>query len=86
MEQNISSFIVINGPDDILVPFGARESTGTVMTNLAFHLYTGLVALAALTHCGLGDFDEILDEYFSRQLQWLMAEMPAVKLPLEECH
>ena len=39
-----------------------------------------------LTHCGLGDFNEILDEYFSSQLQWLMAEMPAVKLPLEECH
>ena len=39
-----------------------------------------------LTHCGLGDFNEILDEYFSSQLQWLMAEIPAVKLPLEECH
>ena len=41
---------------------------------------------APLTHCGLGDFNEILDEYFSSQLQWLMAELPAVKLPLEECH
>ena len=39
-----------------------------------------------LTHCGLGDFNETLDEYFSSQLQWLMAEIPAVKLPLEECH
>ena len=39
-----------------------------------------------LTHCGLGDFNEILEEYFSSQLQWLMAEMPAVKFPLEECH
>ena len=39
-----------------------------------------------LTHCGLGDFNEILDEYFSSQLQWLMAEIPAVKLPSEECH
>ena len=28
-----------------------------------------------LTHCGLGDFNEILDEYFSSQLQWLMAEI-----------
>ena len=39
-----------------------------------------------LTHCGLGDFNEILDEYFSSQLQWLMAEIPVVKLPSEECH
>ena len=39
-----------------------------------------------LTHCGVGDFNEILDEYFSSQLQWLMAEIPAVKLPSEECH
>ena len=30
-----------------------------------------------LTHCGLGYFSE----YFSSQLQWLMAEIPAVKLP-----
>ena len=29
---------------------------------------------------------KFLDEYFSSQLQWLMAEIPAVKLPLEECH
>ena len=39
-----------------------------------------------VTHCGLADFNEILDEYFSSQLQWLMAEIPAVRLPLEECH
>ena len=39
-----------------------------------------------LTHCGLGDFNEILDEDFSSQLQWLMAVIPAVKLPLEEHH
>ena len=39
-----------------------------------------------LTLCGLGDFNETLDEYFSSLLQWLMAEIPAVKLPLEECH
>ena len=38
-----------------------------------------------LTHCGLGDFNEILDEYFSSQLQNLMAEIPAVKFPSEEC-
>ena len=30
----------------------------------------------------MGDFNQILDEYFSSQLQWLMAEIPAVKLPL----
>ena len=41
---------------------------------------------SCLTHCGLGDFNEILDERFSSQLQWLMAEIPAVKLPSEECH
>ena len=41
--------------------------------------------LNVLTHCGLGDFNEILDEYFSSQLQWLMAEIPVVKLPLK-CH
>ena len=29
-----------------------------------------------LTHCGLGDFNEILDEYFLSQLKWLMAEIP----------
>ena len=39
-----------------------------------------------LTHCGLGDFNKILDEYFSSQLQWLMAEIPAVKLLFDECH
>ena len=39
-----------------------------------------------LTHCGLGDFNEILDKYFSSQLQWFMTEIPVVKLPLEECH
>ena len=39
-----------------------------------------------LTHCSLGYFNEILDEYFSSQLQWLMAEVPAVKLPSEESH
>ena len=36
------------------------------------------------THSGLGDFNmfnEILDEYFSSQLQWLMTGLPAVKLP-----
>ena len=42
--------------------------------------------LIQLTHHGLGDFNEILDEHFSSQLHWLMAEKPAVKLPLEECH
>ena len=41
---------------------------------------------SSLTHCGLGDFTEIWGEYFSSQLQWLMAEIPAVKLHLEECH
>ena len=40
------------------------------------------LSLNELTHCGLGDFNEILDEYFSRQLQWLMAETPAVKFAL----
>ena len=40
----------------------------------------------SLAHCGLGDFNKILDDYFSSQLQWLMAEIPAVILPLEECH
>ena len=39
-----------------------------------------------LTHCGLVDFNEILDEYYSSQLQWLMAEIPAVKLSSGECH
>ena len=34
-----------------------------------------------LTHCGLGDFNDILDEYFSSQIQWLMTEIPHVKLP-----
>ena len=33
-----------------------------------------------------GKFNEILDEYFSSQLQWLMAGLPAVKLSLEKCH
>ena len=45
-----------------------------------------LSSLVHLTHCGLGDFNEILDECFSNQLQWLMAETPAVKLPSEKCH
>ena len=40
---------------------------------------------AILTHCGLEDLNEILDEHFSSQLQWLMAEMSPVKLPLDEC-
>ena len=39
-----------------------------------------------LPHCGLGYFNEILDECFSSQLQWLMAEIPHVKLPSKECH
>ena len=34
----------------------------------------------------MGDLNEILDEYFSSQLQWLMAEIPSVKLPVEEYH
>ena len=38
-----------------------------------------------LTHCGLGDFNEILVEYISGQLQGLKAETPPVKLPSEEC-
>ena len=38
------------------------------------------ISASVLTHCDLGDFNEILDEYFSSQLQWLMAEIPAVKL------
>ena len=37
-----------------------------------------------LTHYGLGDFNDILDEYFSSQLQRLMVETPAVKLPSED--
>ena len=49
-------------------------------------LFGLIVTVDILTHCGLGDFNEILDEYFSSQLQWLMVEIPAVKLPLEECH
>ena len=40
----------------------------------------------ALTHCGPGGFNEISEEYFSSQWQWLMTEIPAVKFPLEECH
>ena len=40
----------------------------------------------SLTHWGLGDFNEILYEYTSSQSQWLMAEIPPVKLPSEECH
>ena len=46
----------------------------------------GLLCSFVLAHCGLGGFNEILDEYFSSQLQWLMAEIPAVKLPSEERH
>ena len=34
-----------------------------------------------LTHWSLGDFNEILDEYFSSQLQWLMAELPLWNCP-----
>ena len=36
-----------------------------------------------LTHGGLGYFNEILNEYFSSQLQWLMAAIPAVKLTFD---
>ena len=57
--------------------------------NILLNLVNGaetLQQVQVLTHCGLGDVNEILDEYFSSQLQWLMAEMPAVKLPSEECH
>ena len=36
---------------------------------------------AILTHCGLEDLNEILDEYISRQ--WLMAEISPVNLPLD---
>ena len=32
-----------------------------------------------------GDFNEIVNECFLSQLQWLVAEIPAVKLPSEEC-
>ena len=39
-----------------------------------------------LTHYDLGDLDEILDEYFSSKLQWLMTAIPAMILPLEERH
>ena len=49
-------------------------------------MHQHLVDPKHLTHCGLGDFDEILDEYFSSQLQWLMAEISSVKLSSEECH
>ena len=35
-----------------------------------------------ITHCGLGDFNEILEEYFSRQLQWLMAWDTCCKIAL----
>ena len=45
-----------------------------------------LVHLVYLTDCGLGDFNEILDEYFSSQLQWLMAEISSMKLHSEESH
>ena len=41
---------------------------------------------SSLTRFGLEDFNENLDEYFSSQLQCLMAEIPALKFPLEECH
>ena len=34
-----------------------------------------LTFIRYLTHCGLCDFNEILDENFSSQLQWLMAEI-----------
>ena len=44
------------------------------------------VQVMVSTHCGLGDFNEHLDDYFSSQLQWLMADIPVVKLLLEECH
>ena len=49
-------------------------------------MFCFVVFESLLTHCGLGDFNEIVDEYFSSQLQWLMAETHAVKLLSEECH
>ena len=55
----------------------------SILTQVRLVLKTYILAL---THCGLGDFNEILDEYSSRILQCLMAEIPTVKLPREECH
>ena len=56
--------------------------------SLSEPMLMGVIDLCSevLTHCGLGDFNEILDEYFSNQLQWLMAETHALKLASEECH
>ena len=66
---------------------GARASLVMVLIQLGQNIpFSAPEWLISLTHCGLGNFNEILDEYFSIPLQWLMAEIPAVKLALEECH
>ena len=44
-------------------------------------------ALLQLTHCGLGNFKEILNEYFSSQLQWrlryLLWNFPQLRMSLD---
>ena len=60
---------------------GTTQDTGPPQTNEG-----NLHHQDSLTHYGLGDFNVILDECFSSQLQSLMTEISAVKLPSEKCH
>ena len=70
----------------LLVPSGNEPFLDVILTLVDDVSQNYNELIHELTHCGLGDFNEILNEYFSSQLQWSMAEIPAVTLPLEECH
>ena len=39
-----------------------------------------------LTYCGLGDFNEIFDEYFSKPITVIEGWDNSRELPSEECH
>ena len=71
----------------LLIIIIKRSTYGTsTMYHRWFHGDDLLDANGIFTHFGLGYFNEILYEYLSSQLQWLVAKITAVKLPLEECH
>ena len=50
------------------------------------HKFLTYLDFILLTHCPLGNFNEILGTSFSSYIQWLMAQLSLMNLPLDECH
>ena len=70
LKEDMSNFSVSIVPAERLARSGITTSTRKVMSKFGSHeyIYIHIYRTGTLTHCGLGDFNEILDEYFFKPI------------------